>query len=81
MHLLKKHSPEVATLLEEIYVGPLPREGEPTVREAKEVLLLVVDEVRYLPLLTQRHLKPVKSSGPPATPLSVATEPIHRRRI
>jgi hypothetical protein len=27
----------VATLLQEIYVCPLSREGEPTVREAKEV--------------------------------------------
>ena len=38
-------SSEVASLLEELYVRVLLREGEPTVlREAEEVLLLVVDK-------------------------------------
>ena len=36
----------VAALLQESYVRPLPREGKPTVREAKEAFLLVVDKVR-----------------------------------
>src|SRR5918998_2146791 len=86
MLLTPEHSPpepperssEVASLLEEFHVCPLPREGEPTIlREAKEVLLLVVDEVRDLPLLAQRHLKPVKSLGPPAAPLLFTTKLVH----
>src|SRR5918997_3842606 len=86
MLLTPEHSPpepperssEVASLLEELYVRVLPREGEPSVlREAEEVLLLVVDEVRVLPLLTQRHLKPVKSCGSPAAPLLVTAKLVH----
>src|SRR5215212_6355646 len=74
-----ERSSEVASLLEELYVRVLLREGEPTVlREAEEVLLLVVDKVRYLPLLAQRHLKPVKGLGPPATPLSVTAKHTHQ---
>ena len=67
----------VAALLQEIYVRPLPREGEPTVREAKEVFLLVVDKVRDA-LLAQHHLKHVKGIGSPTSALAVTTESTHR---
>ena len=46
---------EEAALLEKLCVRPLFREGEFTVWEAKQVLCLVVDEIRRF-LLTQRHL-------------------------
>src|SRR5918997_3490608 len=73
-----ERSSEVASLLEELYVRVLPREGEPTVlREAEEVLLLVVDEVRDLPLLAQCHLKAVKSLGPPSAPLLLTAKLVH----
>src|SRR5215207_4424360 len=69
-----ERSSEVASLLEEIYVRPLLREGEPTIWEAEEVLLLVVYEVREA-LLAQRYLELVKHLGSPTSSLPVATEP------
>src|SRR5919107_2111764 len=66
----------VATLLEEINVGPLPREGEPTIREAKEIFLLIVDKVRD-PLLAQHHPEHVKGIGWPAPALLVTAKSTH----
>src|SRR5918998_6486660 len=77
-----ERSSEVASLLEELYVRVLLREGEPAVlREAEEVLLLVVDKVRDLALRAQQHLEPVNSSGPPATPLLGTAESIHQPSV
>src|SRR5215212_8295116 len=70
----------VAALLKEIYIRPLPREGESTVREAKEVLLLVVDKVREA-LLAQHHLKHVEGIGSSATALLVAAKSTHRLSV
>jgi hypothetical protein len=69
-------SSELAALLKEIYVRPLPREGEPTVGKAKEVFFLVVDEVRDA-LLAQHHLELVKGIGSPASSLPLTTEFTH----
>jgi hypothetical protein len=61
-----ERSSKVAALLKELHIRPLPREGEPPVlREAEEVLPLVIDEVRDAALLVERRLKLVKSCGPP----------------
>jgi hypothetical protein len=85
MHLdtrMDRYSPEIAALLEELLIRPLPGDGEPTVlREAEEVLLCVVDEVRGVALFKERHLEPVEGRGPPAAPLLVRSESIHRGRI
>ena len=69
----------MASLLEEILIRPLPGEGELTVlREAEEVLLHIVNKVRNITLRAQRHLKPVKGCGSPATPLSVTAKHTHQ---
>jgi hypothetical protein len=58
-------------LLQELRVRPTPSgEGEPTVRDAKEVLPLFVDKVRGT-LLTQHHLELVEGTGQQAAPLPV----------
>src|SRR5829696_6037068 len=44
----------------------------------EEVLLLVVDEVRDVALLAQRHLKAVQGLGPPAAPLLVTAKSTHQ---
>jgi hypothetical protein len=70
-------SSEVASLLEELHVCPLPREGEPTVlREAEEVLPLVVDEI-WVALLVERRLELVKGWGLLAPTFLVTFEPTH----
>ena len=69
-------SSEVAALMEELHIRPLPREGEPTVlREAEEIRLLVIDEVRDAALLVQCHLELVKGLGPSAPALAKVPEP------
>ena len=69
-------SSEVAALMEELYIRPLPREGEPPVlREAEEVRPLVIDEVRDAALLVQCHLEFVKGLGPSAPALAKGPEP------
>ena len=76
----------VATLLQEIYVCPLSREGEPTVREAKEVFTAttvsvsafvdgVPNSVAYFRSSTflGKRASGISYSGQPAVP-KVATD-------
>ena len=58
----------VASFLQELEIGVATREHEPTVLEAKEVLLLVVDEIRET-LLSEQHLEFVEALGGSSTPL------------